>query len=66
MLRLKLADCLDLFLIFAGTDLEKEHEKNLPLLILIQLHLSKLGVLVEGGVRFWDALTAEILFYTIL
>ena len=66
MLRLEFADCLYLLLIFAGADLEKEHEKNLPLLVLIQLHLSKLGILVEGGVRLWNALTAKILFYTLI
>lgn len=66
MLRLELTDCLYLLLIFAGADLEKEHEENLPLLVLIQLHLSKLGILVEGGVRLWNALTAKILFYTLI
>jgi len=66
MLRLEFADCLYLLLIFAGADLKKEHEENLPLLVLIQLHLSKLGILVEGGVRLWNALTAKILFYTLI
>lgn len=66
MLRLQLANCLDLLLSFTSADLQQEHQKNLPLLVLIQLHLSELSVLVERVVRFRNTLTAEILFYTLI
>ena len=53
-------------MIFTSADLQQEHQENFPLLVLIQLHLSKLGVLVERVVGFRDTLTAEILFYNLL
>jgi hypothetical protein len=63
---LQFAYSFDLILIFAGADLKEEHQENFPLLVLIQLHLSKLGIIIERSLSFWNTLCIEVVFDTLL
>ncbi len=63
---MQFADSFDLLLIFTGADLKEKHQENFSLLVLIQLHLSELGIIIERSLSFWNTLCIEVVFDTLL